>query len=283
MLGGRNNPRSAGERERLERAPGPGASPAPLPRRHRPRRAAPPGTASIRSSCAAPRSGRGEPACGGRVWMPPCARPRWDPAGFAGGQAPGQSRRRRPSRAMDHRGVDDWRPPRTLYRFRIHRSRCDLQFGRSPACARIAVHGSSPALRDRNPGIRRQSHVSPSWGLPEDVEPVYPGAALPDPGLDHDIEGRAVQRPSAAGADDLDVEVRQRRPDQAELAGRTAISRSSCSLVISPRNRSSAQPAATHHRTPAPASRPATSRGRQASQGGSPPASAQPAASHHQP
>jgi hypothetical protein len=153
----------------------------------------------------------------------------------------------------------------------------------SPACARIAVHGSSPALRDRNPGIRRQIHVSPSWGLPEDVEPVYPGAALPDPGLGHDVVGRAVQRPSAAGADDLDVEVRQRRPDQAELAGRTAISRSSCSLVISPRNRSSAQPAATHHRTPAPASRPATSRGRQASQGGSPPASAQPAASHHQP
>jgi len=31
VLGGRNNPRSAGERERLERTLGPGASPAPLP------------------------------------------------------------------------------------------------------------------------------------------------------------------------------------------------------------------------------------------------------------
>ncbi len=50
----------------------------------------------------------------------------------------------------------------------------------------------------------------------------------------------------------------------------TAISRSSCCLVISPRNRSSAQPAATHHRAPAPASRPVTSRGCQASQGGIP-------------
>ncbi len=52
VLGGRNNPRSAEERERLARAPGPGASPAPLPPRPRPpepRRAAPPGTASIRS------------------------------------------------------------------------------------------------------------------------------------------------------------------------------------------------------------------------------------------
>src|SRR2546430_13145440 len=49
---------------------------------------------------------------------------------------------------------------------------------------------------------------------------ALPIFTLPDPGLDLDIGGRAVQRPPAAGPDDLDVEVRQRRADEAELAGR---------------------------------------------------------------
>jgi hypothetical protein len=52
-----------------------------------------------------------------------------------------------------------------VYRFRTRRSRCDLRLAGSAACARIAVHGSSSALRDRDRRIRLACAARPRPGV----------------------------------------------------------------------------------------------------------------------
>jgi hypothetical protein len=54
---------------------------------------------------------------------------------------------------------------KTVYRSRIRRAGCDLLLGQPGTSARIAVHGSSSALPDRDPGVRLARAAGPRPGV----------------------------------------------------------------------------------------------------------------------